>query len=162
MAKMNVSERRMQMLKIYLGNIDKHKEKYCKFNDAWFDKYTDSIDFEQQLIQNIIKSIDHVTYIGNYRILSKFEKNLAIGVKELSTGCKTAINICSFPDKIFSVAECGDNALQTIFSCASGNIHMTAFVIPRQFHNQIEVNINNEKHMIQDNTQLESILYQYF
>lgn len=150
------------MLKIYLGNMDVHKEKYCKYNDAWFDKYTDSIDFEQKFIQEIIMSIDHVAYIGSHRVLSKFEENLAISVRELSTGCKTAINVCSFPDRIFSVAECGDNALQTIFNCADGNIHIPAFVIPRQFHNKIEVNIDNEKHLIQDNTQLESVLYQYF
>lgn len=150
------------MLRIYLGDIDKLKKKYCKFNDAWFDKYTDKIDFEQESVKEIIKSIDHVTYVGNQRIRSKFEENLAISVRELSTGCKTAINVFSFPDTIFSVAECGDNALQVIFNCQEGKIHIPAFVIPRQFHNTIEVNTGKDQHMVSDNKELESILYQYF
>lgn len=150
------------MLKIYLGNMDEYNEIYCKYNDAWFDKYTDSIDFEREFIQEIIKSVDHVTYIGNHRILSKFEENLAISVRELSTGCKTAINVSSFPARIFSVAECGDNALQAIFNLSGGGIHIPSFVIPRQFHNRIEVNIDSEKYIVQNNIQLESILYQYF
>lgn len=148
------------MLKIYIGNINSNN-KYCQYNDAWFDKYIDKIEVNDTM-QKIIKKIDNVKYAGNKRIISKFEPDLAISMKELSTGCKTAINIAVFKDTIFSVAECGDNALQVIFNFKHGNIYIPSFIIPRPFKNAIEVNINEEVSQISNNEQLENILNSYF
>lgn len=145
------------MLVLYLREVE-----HQKFNDIFFDKYMTQIDFDSETIKNIIKSIDKVNYIGNYRILSKFEKDTAISVRELSTGCKTAINIASFPNMVFSVAECGNNALQVIFNYTRGKIYMPIFSIPREFNNKIEVHTTNNKQVISNNIQLESILNEVF
>ncbi len=149
------------MLKIYIGNINKSNKRYCEFNDAWFDKYIDKIKIDDTIIK-IIKMIDNVTYAGNKRIKSKFESGVAISMKELSTGCKTAINVVAFKDNIFSAAECGDNALQVIFNFKRGNIYIPSFVIPRPFKNNIEVNVNGKTIQITNNEQLENVLNNYF
>lgn len=114
------------MLEVYLKDI-----KHQIFNDAYFNKNMENINFNSINIKRIIQTIDSVKYIGNYRVLSKFEKDTAISVRELSTGCKTAINIASFPSEVFTVAECGDNALQVIFNYKRGKIFMPMFSIPR-------------------------------
>lgn len=149
------------MLRVYIGNIDKSSEKYCEYNDAWFDKYLDKIKFNQNIIK-IIRVIDKVTYLGNQRVESKFIKDTAISVKELSSGCKTAINIINFTSNIFSVAECGDNALQVIFNFKSGNLYIPYFIIPKKFNNEIEVNYNSNKIIVHNNIELERILNQVF
>lgn len=149
------------MLKIYIGNNQEADKKYCKYNDAWFDKYVDNIQFDDN-IKKIIKKIDNVDYIGNKRVLSKFVKDTAISVKELSSGCKTVINVASFPNVIFSVAECGDNALQVLLNFKKGNIHLPFFVIPRKFVNDIEVIYNGKSTMVHTNEELENILNQIF
>lgn len=147
------------MLKIYLGEVGENN--YCQYNDLWFDKYYKEIKFNKP-ISKVMELIDGVKYIDNYRFNSKYEKDIAVSVKELSTGCKTAINVASF-NKIFSVAECGDNALQVIFTFNRGSIYLPFFILPREFQNEIEVHMpNGEKCIINNNKQLESILDKTF
>lgn len=145
------------MLQIYTVNI-----KHCDYNDAYFDRYIDHIDFENKDIQHIIKYIDGVQFVGDMRIASKFEPDTHISVRELSSGCKTAINIASFENEVFSVAECGDNALQLIFNFKSGKIYVPYFIIPRAFHNSIEVNTKNGKDIVKNNKELENIFNSVF
>lgn len=149
------------MLKIYIGNNHEINKEYCKYNDAWFDKYVDKIEFTEN-IKKIIKIIDDVDYIGDKRVLSKFIKNTAISVKEISSGCKTVINVASFPNMIFSAAECGDNALQVIFNLKRGNIYLPFFILPRKFTNDIEVIYNGKSAIVHNNVELEDILDQIF
>jgi len=143
------------MLKIYVGEL----KDYCTYNDAWFNKYIDKIDFDNNIIKKLISLIDHVDYIGNKRVKSKFVSDVAISVKELSSGCKTVINVASFPDKIFSAAECGDNALQVLFNLKRGNIYLPFFIIPKEFKNNIEVVYNGNSNIVKDNYELEDLLY---
>lgn len=145
------------MLEVYLKDI-----KHQRFNDVYFNKHMTHIDFDNDDIKKIIQAIDNVKYIGNYRVLSKFEKDTAISVREISTGCKTALNIASFPNEVFSVAECGDNALQVIFNYKRGKILMPMFSIPRLFTNEIKVLTSNEEYIINNHKQLEDILNKVF
>jgi len=141
------------MLEIYLKDI-----KNQRFSDAYFDKYMRQINFDSNSIRNIIKAIDNVEYIGYCSIRSKFDPNVGISVRELSTGCKTAINVISFPQEVFSVAGCGDNALQVIFNFKQGKIFMPMFSIPREFKNKIKVYTAHGEQIVNNNKQLESIL----
>jgi hypothetical protein len=147
-----------KMLRIYLQTED---TSIIKFNDNWFDNYINNINFDD-VVSNIIKSIDNVEYIGNYKVKSKFNNGASISVSELSTGCKTAINVYTFYDKMFTVSECGDNALQTIFMLERGNIYLPYFVIPREFNNAIEVVYDNNSRIVNNNTQLEEVLCSFF
>jgi hypothetical protein len=63
---------------------------------------------------------------------------------------------------MFTVSECGDNALQTIFMLERGNIYLPYFVIPREFNNAIEVIYDNTNRIVNNNTQLEELLCSFF
>ena len=79
--------------------------------------------------RKIIKEIDGVDYLDGHRFISKYD-DVAVKVTELSTGCKTALNIYSFPEKIFYIGESGDNAKQTILGFSEGNAFVDYFFIP--------------------------------
>ena len=149
------------MLRLYVGKLGNLNEQCCQINDAWFDKYLDNIKFDDN-IKKIIKLIDNVEYIGNKRVKSKYVRDIAISVKELSTGCKSVINIASFESKIFSIAECGDNALQVLFNFKRGNAYLPYFILPREFNNNIEVICNNKSLIIHNNNELENLLNDIF
>lgn len=44
-------------------------------------------------------------------------------IDKLSSGCKTILNIIYFPDKVFSIQGCGNNALDIIYSLENGNVY---------------------------------------
>lgn len=145
------------MLTVYLTDVA-----HCKFNDVWFEKYLDKINFNNETIQRIIKQIDEVQYLGNKSIKSKFDSNVAVSVRELSTGCKTAINIFSFPDQTFSIAECGSNAINTILKFKSGKIYIPFWILVSTFKNDIIIDVKGNRQIIHNNKQLEIILDKRF
>lgn len=147
------------MLNIFLG---KKPEGLIDFNDGWFDMNTDSIDFSNKEIRKIIKNIDGVEYADDLRFFSKFKKNVQVDITELSTGCKTAINIYSFPDKIFNLAECGNNALEIIFNFKKGNGYVQYYIHPRNINNKVNVVIPGKKVVINSDKQLHEIVKYIF
>ena len=117
------------MIEVFLGNrslSEKEKKQLVRLNDLWFNSIYSDMDFNST-VKNIIKSIDGVDYLGEYRIQAKFTK-YAIGVKELSTGCKTVLNILACPDNIFDISECGENALEEVFKLDRGKVYIENFV----------------------------------
>ena len=72
------------------------------------------------------------------RYMSKYGK-YAVSMKELSTGCKTCININSFKNQMFYIGECGINALSCIFKLTDGIICIDAYFIVPEFNNVINV-----------------------
>lgn len=60
----------------------------------------------------VMQKIDHAVLKADNRI----ETPYGLGyITNLSTGCKTVINILKYPDIIFSVDECGANAIELLF-----------------------------------------------
>ena len=54
-------------------------------------------------------------------------------IRNLSSGCKTLLNIVKHPDKVVNVEECGPNVLEIIFTLDNIKIYMsrpTLFDIP--------------------------------
>lgn len=147
------------MLNVYIGN--KPKELII-FNDGWFNTYADLIDFEDKTVQNIMKIIDGVNYAGDLMFFSKFKKNAQVSVSELSSGCKTAINVYSFQNKIFSLAECGNNALRTIFGLKNGNGYVKYYIYPGEFYNKVNIIINNKSIVVSSNKEMDKVLSSYF
>ena len=49
---------------------------------------------------------------------------------QLSTGCKTVLNVLYFPDKVFCLKECGNNALEILYSFDKGNVYSEYAMIP--------------------------------
>ena len=48
----------------------------------------------------------------------------------MSTGCKTVLNVMFFPDKVFCIKECGDNALEVLYKLEDGAVYSDYAVIP--------------------------------
>lgn len=89
-------------------------------NDTYFNRYT--VDILDERAKEIVTRIDESELIDNYTMKSKFNDNL-INTDRLSSGCKTALNIMYAKDKIFDLRECGDNALDVIYSLDVGMVY---------------------------------------
>ena len=153
----------MSNLTLYLcSEAELPKEyKYIKFNDAYFNKYYTDYKIDETA-KNIIKSIDDVEYTGNYRFKSKFEPNADIKLDELSTGCKTALNVYFNQDKIFTVAECGTNAIKEILNLPQGNIYFSFYTTIPDFTNSLKVVYDNNIEEVTDKYDLRGIMSKYF
>lgn len=147
------------MLNVYLG---KKPNSLRKYNDGWFDINIGLIDFNNKEIHKIMKDIDDVEYASDLRFFSKYNKNLAVSLTELSTGCKTAINIYTFQNELFTIAECGNNALNTIFRFKSGNVYMDYYVYLERFKNDMSVHINNKKFKVSSTKEFDDLISAYF
>lgn len=75
-------------------------------------------------LREIIERVEDIKFVPghNDKIISKFS-GTTISVTEISTGCKTLINIVLNPEKPVSILECGDNVLKEIFSLESGTLY---------------------------------------
>ena len=89
-------------------------------NDIFFNRHT--VEKLDDTAVEIIKTIDSSEMLSKYAIKSKFNST-ALNIDRLSTGCKTVLNIIYNPDKVFDICECGDNALDVIYSLSQGNVY---------------------------------------
>ena len=100
---------------------------YVELNDVFFNQNTGSkLDDRAKVI---VEKIDHSRLIGKYKIESKFN-GVTLDVDCLSTGCKTVLNVMLFPDKVFCIKECGDNALEVLYKLEDGAVYSDYAVIP--------------------------------
>ena len=77
-------------------------------------------------IRAIMKKIDGADYVSGMDMRSRFGN--ITSMKNLSTGCKTMINIVNHPEAVINCTECGDNVLHKIIQMTEGNILLT--IIP--------------------------------
>ncbi len=89
-------------------------------NDVYFNKYT--VEMLDEKANEIIEKIDHSKMLSKYTISSRFN-GTALNIDRLSTGCKTILNIMYNLDKVFDICECGDNALDVVYSLPQGNVY---------------------------------------
>jgi hypothetical protein len=80
------------------NDIPKNTE-YVELNDVYFNKYTAS-DMDLEQATSIIKQVDGSKLIGRYNIESKFN-GATLNIDCLSTGCKTVLNVLTYPNKFF-------------------------------------------------------------
>ena len=78
---------------------------------------------------SIVEKIDASRLIGKYKIESKFN-GVTLDIDCLSTGCKTVLNVLYFPEKVFCLKECGDNALEVLYSLEEGTVYSDYAIIP--------------------------------
>lgn len=128
------------MMEVYLAwTKSENSAKVVEFNDGFFDENLLKINFDSDKIKSLISTIDHGEYIGEFKFISRIG-HVPISVTELSTGCKTAINIASFPDTIISITECGINAVEEIFKLDKGKVFIDSpTYIPYNKNKDIEV-----------------------
>jgi hypothetical protein len=108
------------MIIIYKKNAIPKTSDVIKINDVYFNKHTSEMLDEKA--KAIIRTIDHSEMIDQYNISSRFD-GTRLNIDKLSTGCKTALNILYNPDRIFDISECGENALEVIYSLEAGKVY---------------------------------------
>lgn len=100
------------MLSIYYGNMPE-----AIYNTAvYFNNTYQESWFEDELAQQMIKSVDKSTVLGGRLIDSK-----ALGLippTSLSGGVKTLLLIQNEPDRVFNASTCGDNCARWILKLA--------------------------------------------
>ena len=102
-----------------------------EWNDLFFNAVT-SPELKMESAKQIIMDIDGSELVSKFQIKSKFNGEL-LNIDKLSTGCKTALNIYCNPEKVFSIKECGDNALELIYGFERGMIFSEYPIIPFDF-----------------------------
>ncbi len=109
------------MITIYKNKNDiPQNMDYIELNDVYFNQFTASILDERA--EKIIEEIDGSKQVGKYKIKSRFD-DIILDIDKLSAGCKTVLNILYNPDKVFCLKECGNNALDIVYSLEQGNVY---------------------------------------
>lgn len=100
---------------------------YVELNDLFFNQNTVArIDGQAE---KIISMIDNAKLISKYKIYSRFN-DVALDIDTLSTGCKTVLNVLYYPDKVFCLKECGQNALQILYGLEKGCVFSEYALVP--------------------------------
>ena len=98
-------------------------------NDLYFNLNTSNEEMSQKEV-DLIRQIDGAKLTPDKRIETKYGLGT---IRNLSSGCKTLLNIVKHSDKVVNVEECGPNVLKIIFTMDNIKIYMsrpTLFDIP--------------------------------
>ena len=80
------------------------------YNDLYFNLNTGNEDMSQKEI-DLIQQVDEAKLTPDKHIETKYGLGT---IRNLSSGCKTLLNIIKHPDKVVNVEECGPNVLRII------------------------------------------------
>ena len=139
------------MITIFKNKKDIPSDKeYVELNDVFFNQNT--VQRLDEKAEEIIEKIDNSKLIGKYKIQSRFNA-VILDVDCLSTGCKTILNVLYYPDKIFCLKECGDNALEVLYALEKGAVYSDYAIIPFEMDGVI-VSDNKGTRIISDYEEL--------
>lgn len=100
---------------------------YVELNDLFFNQNTVSMIDERA--EKIVEIIDESKLLSKYKICSRFNE-VALDIDMLSAGCKTVLNVFYYPEKVFCLKECGNNALEVLYNLKEGYIYSEYALIP--------------------------------
>ena len=123
---------------------------YIELNDLFFVQNTASVIDKQA--EKIIKCVDGAELISKYKISSSFN-DVALDIDKLSAGCKTLLNVLYYPDKVFCLKECGDNALELLYGFKKGYVYSEYAMIPFDMKS-VTVQTKDGKKVISDYEEL--------
>jgi len=89
------------------------KDSYQPLNDIFFNKEFRFADLTERDF-GLIEKIDNANRLPDDAEQLKTPFGIT-DIYNLSTGCKTVLNVLRFPDRIFDCTECGGNALTLLF-----------------------------------------------
>lgn len=104
------------MIYIYTEQLDSGD--WILQNDWYFNLYTGNGDFTRE-DQYWIEKVDHASLKEGKRIETRYGLGT---IRNLSSGCKTLLNVIKNPQKVVNANECGKNVLDILFSM--DNIHL--------------------------------------
>lgn len=90
-------------------------------NDLYFNLNTANEEMSEDEI-NLIQLVDDAKLTPDKHIETKYGLGT---IRNLSSGCKTLLNIVKHPDKVVCVEECGPNVLKIIFTMDNIKIYMS-------------------------------------
>ena len=129
-------------LNVYLNKLDIPKDmRVIRLNDVTFNLALYKGFSVTEDVKKIIKKIDDAEYLQGIDIRSRYGNITSL--ENLSTGCKTLINVVAYPESVVSCEECGNNVLQEIFKLKKGNIFLSA--LPSGLEQPIDVNLHFDK-----------------
>lgn len=105
---------------IYLYTERQESEQWILKNDLYFNLYTSNQPLTEEDREAIAK-IDAATVTEDNHIETKYGLGT---IRNLSSGCKTYLNVVKNPDKIVSAEECGANVLTILFRMDGIRIYM--------------------------------------
>ncbi|MCM1082210.1 MAG: DUF4869 domain-containing protein [Clostridium sp.] len=139
------------MITIYKSKTDIPKGvELVELNDLFFNQ--NIIERFDMRAENIIRKIDGAALREDYKITSGVNGEL-LNIDKLSTGCKTALNIYYFPERVFSLKECGNNALDVIYAYQDGQVY-SEYPIITLFMSCVQVCGQDEKRVISNYEEL--------
>ncbi len=100
---------------------------YVELNDLFFNQNT--VSLIDKRAEKIVETIDEAKLISKYKIFSKFNDTV-LDIDRLSAGCKTILNVIYYPDKVFCLKECGNNALEVLYGLKDGYVYSEYALIP--------------------------------
>lgn len=107
------------MIDIYTEK--KNSKDWIIQNDLYFNLNTSNEDMTERDI-NLIKQADNAVLTPDRHIQTRYGLGT---IRNLSSGCKTLLNIIKHPDKVVCVEECGPNVLKIIFEMDNIKIYMS-------------------------------------
>lgn len=116
------------MITIFKAKKDIPRDmEYVELNDLFFNQNT-VVKLDEKA-NEIIEEIDNSKLLSKYKILSRFN-DVTLDIDRLSAGCKTVLNVLYYPDKVFCLKECGNNALEVLYSLENGNVYSDYPMLP--------------------------------
>lgn len=107
------------MIDIYTEKRD--SKDWILQNDLYFNLNTSNEEMSQKEI-DLIQQVDNAKLTPDKHIETKYGLGT---IRNLSSGCKTLLNIVKHPDKVVCVEECGPNVLKIIFTMNNIRIYMS-------------------------------------
>lgn len=102
------------------------------YTEKWFERLDISkwfvFQFKYRQWRNVKKEIYLIQQIDEAKLTpdKHIETKYGLGtIRNLSSGCKTLLNIVKHPDKVVNVEECGPNVLRIIFTMDNIKIYMS-------------------------------------
>ena len=107
------------MIDIYTEKKD--SKDWILQNDLYFNLYTSNEEMTANEIR-LIAEVDEAKLTPQKRIETKYGLGT---IRNLSSGCKTLLNIVKHPEKVVCVEECGPNVMKIIFAMDDIRIYMS-------------------------------------
>ena len=107
------------MIDIYTEK--KNSKDWILKNDLYFNLSTSNEEMSKEEIE-LIREVDDAILTPDKHIETKYGLGT---IRNLSSGCKTLLNIVKHPEKVVCVEECGPNVLKKIFEIDNIKIYMS-------------------------------------
>ena len=125
------------MIDIYTEK--KESKDWILQNDLYFNLNTGNEEMSENEIK-LIQQVDEAKLTPDKHIETKYGLGT---IRNLSSGCKTLLNIVKHPDKVVCVEECGPNVLKFIFAMDDIKIYMSRPTLA-EIPDDVEIRFNDK------------------